>query len=244
MKKFNDGQVVYFIKKNGHRWSVDYGTVIEVCHNEVWIQKYAPKERRLVNGIPYNDFKTPTEWKKLPKGWSYDTVLFNFNYEPYDVALIDRWHFNKPDEIRESIDNGILVKENEIDRSMVYSEIDNKKGWRIIRQHNSQDYKPNEVSKFINEVYATYEEAKEVIATHDAELKRQAELSDYDWSVEQIDHTLNRAVALHYITDNEAEQMRERLLNMKDVEDIVTRIHMGRVEYKYDKNKRWKIIEL
>ena len=241
-KEFDNGQVVYFIKKNGWKWSVDFGTVIEVCHNEVWIQMYAPKERRLINGIPYNDFETPTRWQKLPKKWTYNTKLFDLHYEPYDVALIDRWHIDKPNEVKEAIDKGLLVEEKVIDHSTMYTEIDKNKGWRIVRQTDTK-YKPNEVSKMVNEVYATYQEAKDAIIAHDNELKRQASLTDYEWSVEQIDHTLNRALTVGMITPNEAELMRERLLAMDNVEDIETRLHMNNVQYKYWKNKRWITLE-
>ena len=34
------------------------------------------RERRLVNGIPIDEFESETKYKKLPKGWRYNTKLF------------------------------------------------------------------------------------------------------------------------------------------------------------------------
>lgn len=90
----------------------------------------------------------------------------------------------------------------------------------------------------------TYEEAKSEVDANIAEFMRQAALSDYDLSVEQIDNTLNRWQKIMDSSDKERIKYREWILGMKNVVDIETRIFDGNVQWKYWKNKKWNYIEL
>ena len=93
-------------------------------------------------------------------------------------------------------------------------------------------------------MYFTYEEAKKEVEDNIAEFHRQANLSDYDWSVEQIDKTLNLWKRLSDSSENEVKQYRDWLLGMSNVEDIEVRLFGGNIQWKYWKNKRWMNIEL
>lgn len=66
-----------------------------------------------------------------------------------------------------------------------------------------------------------------------AELERQSALSDLEWSIEQIDKTLDRWKGLSGATDKEVQNYREWLLGMKRVEDLETRISGGCLQWKY-----------
>jgi hypothetical protein len=77
-----------------------------------------------------------------------------------------------------------------------------------------------------------------------AEFHRQANLSDYDWSVEQIDKTLNHWQKFHDESNEKRLEYRNWLLGMKNVEDIETRFFNGEIQWKYWKNKKWNYIEL
>ena len=77
-----------------------------------------------------------------------------------------------------------------------------------------------------------------------AEFRRQAALSDYDWSVEQIDKTLDMWKAFNDASDKEVKAYRNWLLGMKDVENIETRLWGNEIQWKYWKNTRWNYIEL
>ena len=93
-------------------------------------------------------------------------------------------------------------------------------------------------------MYFTYEEAKKEVEDNIVEFNRQANLSDYDWSVEQIDKTLGFWKHLSGSTDNEVKHYRDWLLGMSNVEDIEVRLFGGNIQWKYWKNKRWMNIEL
>ena len=198
-KNYPIGSVVYFIKKYGYKWEVAYGIVEEHYVDTICLQLYELLDTRLVNGIPIKDFKTPTRWQKLPKNWSYDTKLFEITYgkylhDPKDYSL------EKPDDILKAIKDGVLVKVQDNDHAHIEDEIDSKQGWRILRKYRVYEYHPTFISVKYYEVYDSYNKAKEVINEHEAEFKRQSELSDYDWSVEQIDKILNRWAYIYSIS--------------------------------------------
>ena len=74
-KRFKNGDIVYWCHSEGNgRYTVKYGMVDEQFSDAVVIDYLAARERRLVNGIPIDEFESETKYKKLPKGWTYDTL--------------------------------------------------------------------------------------------------------------------------------------------------------------------------
>lgn len=145
------GIVVFYIEKHGHEWKVEFGTVEEHYTSEICVQLYDVADTRLINGVPANEFVTPTKWKKLPKGWSYNI--------------------------------------------------------------------------------------------HQAELKRQANLSDLEWSIEQIDKDIDRWAAIYDISTEEKAKCRERIMCIDKLENDETRVFGGMVQWKYEDKKRWMTVE-
>lgn len=67
-------------------------------------------------------------------------------------------------------------------------------------------------------------------------------MSDYDWSVEQIDKSLNHYCKIRSINDKEKQAIRDFILYQKDVEDIEVRGISDGFQWKYWKNKRWNTV--
>lgn len=236
------GTVVYYIKKHGHEWRVDFGTVEEHYTSEICIQLYDFADTRLINGVPSNEFVTPTKWKKLPKGWSYNTKLF----ECSDIelpAIAKTLSLSKTDDILTAIKEGILVKVQNIDYCHFCTEIDSKKGWRIIRQYPMTEHHPEYKSFIPCELFRTYEEAQKMIDIHQAELKRQANLSDLEWSIEQIDKVIDRWAITYDISTEEKAKCRERIMCIDKLENVETRVSGGMVQWKYEDKERWMTVE-
>ena len=63
-------------------------------------------------------------------------------------------------------------------------------------------------------------------------------------AVEAIDKTLNHWKVFQDATDEEVSSYRKWLLSMKDVEKIETRMSLGNIQWKYEKNKKWNNIVL
>ncbi len=223
------------MKKYGHKWEVQFGTVEEHYPSAIVLQLYDLVNTKLIDGIPIKEFKHPTSWKKLPKGWRFDMELFKVTYRDLDISEID---LTKPQSILHAIQIGTLVKVQENENGVPFAEISDNGGWRIIFQY---EYHRSYVSLPFNEVYETYEEARNVVDAHIAELERQANLSDLEWSIEQIDHNLDRAI---FLSDENKQEVRKFLMSQDRVEDIETRIYMGRLQWKYENNRRWVSIPI
>ena len=244
-EKFPISSIVYYVT---HKYDISFGVVIAHFAGEVMLQKYDVNSPRIINGIPEKEFETPSRWQKFPKGWTYNTKLINIEYENFDYVQ-GVYHeknliMNNSDNIKKLIDDGILIKVNDKDYCRFETEIDKKNGWRIVRKYNVQDYHPSTVTVRFDKVYSTYAEAKKIINDIRAEWKRQAALSDREWSIEQIDKTLNHWQQVYRVSDEQKQKCRDWILELKDIENVEVKLSHGFIQWKYIKNKRWSTIEL
>lgn len=238
------GSVVYFVKKRGWQWSVSFGTVLEHYVHEVCIQLYEFPNTKLINGIPVKELARVGDWHKLPKNWEHPTDLYEVTHSqlPDDWRLYD---IKNPEEIAKAIEIGMLVCVRDNDHANVEADIDSRLGWRLVKKYEPYKSTPSDYTTIhYKEVYTTYKEAQDVVDQHEAELKRQSELTDYEWSVEQIDHTLDVWSAIRSIPEDVKKKYRDWILNLDKVEDVVTRIYGGEIQWKYDRNQRWMNIEV
>lgn len=244
-KRFYPGNIVYWCHHAGNAgYSVKYGMVDEQFSDAVVIDYLAPRERRRVDGVPIDEFENEQRYRKLPKGWKYDTRLFELTWDdPTPEEKKFKLDIANPETIKEAYSKGFLVKDSTIFHGTIEEEI-TKEGFRIVKKYPMWQHHIDHVSVRPDKVYFTYEEAKKEVKDHVSEFHRQAYLSDYGWSVEQIDKTLDRWKGISSASDKEVEEYRNWLLGMKNVEDIETRIFGGHIQWKYWKNKRWNYIEL
>lgn len=242
-KTIPKGEVAYFLENTYQigRKKISYGIVEEHYHSEIVLQLYEPFDRRTINGVPIKEFETPTKWMKLPKGWTYSTQLFELGTNDWKIDKAKKpFDFKNPANIKEAITEGLLVKVQDNDHCSIETEIDKKEGFRIIRRYPMFDYHPTYVSKLYNEVYVTYDEAKAEMDAIEAEYMRISNLSDLEWSWEQIEKSLSKAIFFGYITEEQAEDIRKRINDLGNVEDLNTRVSKNTVQWRYEKEKRWK----
>ena len=239
-KKLPIGSVAYYVGGEHGQWKyeVKFGIVEQHYPSAIVLRLIEPKDTRTIDGIPVKEFVTPTKWKKLPKGWDYDTELFRLEREPFEEGTVESIHIDDPESILTAYRAGILVDVANNDPATFTARI-TKDGWRIERQYG-HGFKPFYVTLDWRKVYPTYQEAKKVLDDHNAEFVRQANLSDYDWSVEQIDHVLGRSP----LSEGEKSLYREWLLERDNVEDIEVRYISSGIQWKYWKDKLWKNIEI
>lgn len=229
----------------GGRYYLCFGEVIEHYSGQTTVQLYDYKERRIIEGVPANEFETPTRWQKLPKGWTYNTELMHITFEPFDENKnVLRVNGTLTEEvIRKAIENGILVKVQENDYGRFETEIDKHKGWRIIRNYNGK-YHPTYLTVQFRDLCKTAEEVKAKYDEIEKEFERQVALSDVEWSIEQIDHTLDRWAGIYNIPNDTKQIYRDYILQFDKIEDVEVRIMSGHIEWKHWDKKRWSKINL
>lgn len=254
-KEIPIGSVVYFLensRKFSGRKAINFGIVEEHYPNTIVLHLIEPLDMRRIYGIPVKDFKTPTRWQKLPKGWSYNTQLFTIELEnpllssitmkeanqisqgyPFGIDIRDK------ERILQLYKEGRLVNVEDNDHAHFESEINKRYGWRIIRKYPITEHHPYYISVDFRNVFTNYAEAKAEVDKIDAEIKRKSELSEYDWTVELIDEKLDLWAGLYYKTNEEKQKCRDWLLSRDNVEDIEVRIAHGGIQWKYLKNKKW-----
>lgn len=161
-KRFNKENLVYWCHKKAHEYSVQYGLVDEQFSDAVIIDYIVPRERRIIDGIPLDEFKSEERYRKLPKGWSYDTKLFEVTHEVLDEEeneFLRNCKINDSKGIKEAYNKGYLVKKSKIFGGNIETEITNQ-GFRVVKKWLMFVPYITHVSIRPDKVYFTYEEAK------------------------------------------------------------------------------------
>ena len=242
--RFKEGDIVCWCHSDGNaKYSVHYGRVDTQFSDVVVVDYLAQRERRLIDGVPIEEFESEDKYRKLPKGWSYDTQLFEISYRDfpeYDGVSIS---IKDPSAIKDAYERGMLVKDSTIFHGTIETDI-TKEGFRVIKKYPMWQHHIDHASILPTKLYLTYDEARKEVDANIAEFMRQAALSDYDWSVEKIDKTLGFWKYMSDATDNEVKTYRDWLLARDKVEDIEVRLFGGNIQWKYCKNKKWMNIEI
>lgn len=245
--KFQPGDVVYWVERCRHlpyEYYVDYGIVDEEFSDAVCVDRLHIRDNRYINDIPYKEFPSVTKWQKLPKGWTYNTELFAMEWRNNDWAVLNILRIDNSEDIKTALEKGILIYLKDYDQTVPHSEVDKKLGWRIRKEHDDSVYKYPFISLQKDNAFKTYAEAKAVIDAQEAEWKRQSELTDKEWSIEQIDHDLQRWAKIYSKSPEEVQRVRDFLLGMDKIEDIETRVFDEDFQWKYWKNKKWRTVVL
>lgn len=241
-KRFNNADIVYFHRQIGNDHSVCYGIVDEQFSDAVCIDFLETKEIMLVNGIPVEDFQSETKYHKLPKGWTFDTKLYELSFRRLWAEDYISSDITDPTSIKRLYDDGYLVKASTKFHGVIDAEITNE-GYRVVKRYPQWEHVITSVSVRPDRVYNTYAEAQEEVNEYIAELKFQASLDDTEWSIYQIDKTLTHYKRIADVSDGIIKKYHNWLCSMKDVDQIETRIFSGEIQWKYEKNKKWNNIE-
>ncbi len=244
------GDIVYFVDRARYTYEyvVNVGVVDDIFVDGVILCRLCTKECRLVNGIKYDDFVTPTRWMKLPKGWTYNTPLYNLTYEDDNnyEAFLKIYSIKNKEDILEALDLGYLIRADKKDYSYIDVEIDKQLGYRLIRRYCAKEVINTGTTRMCNQIYSSYKEAEKWIDDYVEELKRQSKLTYKEWSLEQIQRTVDRYLNFTFSDESVRAEKRDKLMEyfkeLKNVEDIETRLFDGQIEWKYWKNKKWNSI--
>ncbi len=250
--EFPVGSVVYWVSPGviayrgigyGPREAITSGIVIEEYPTCLAAKNLVPRDRRLINGIPIADLETPTRWHKLPKNWTYYTELFTQSDSPLlpDETVAP----SSPDEILRCYEKGYLVDALDYDWCTIDAEIEKDKGWRLVRKYN--DWFPPPVSAYstipMHLAFKTFQEAMDYARKEEAEILRQRNLTDLDWSIEQIQNTVDHWAGVYHISAETKQKVLDFIMGLDNLVDVETRVFNGHIEWRYFGKKRWLTID-
>lgn len=242
-KHYQEGDIVYIVSKPARG-----APFVRVCRvydqysNGVCVDYLVPRERRLVDGIPIESYANDSHYgalRKLPKNWSWKTVLFETSIRPDDEldTFMETHYFNVPAHVQEACEKGFLVPANTIFDGIPESEV-TASGFRVLLKAN-RDPKPKSACVNTSEVYDTYEGAKNALDDYNAKQKAISEMSDRDWSLLQIKKVVEPAMALDGFTQDDIQLVMNWFEGMSDIEDIEARRFNGQIQFKHWKKSRW-----
>ena len=245
IRELSIGTVVFFVDYmmygNGIRRYVNFGTIDFHYPGAVALNLYDTPRRRAIDGVPIEEIDFPTPFKKLPKNWTYNTELYKVTWlslPPEVVEESKHLSMKKVEDIKRAIEIGCLVDRRNVDYQNIETNISKGEGWQIVKRSVPYQNPLLNTSKQTWEVYQTYEEAEEAIAEETRQLQIEANMSDEEWSIYQIDRTLSKIA----MPENIREKYRDFILSLDKIEDVVVRLSGGAIEWKYDKNKKWNNI--
>lgn len=245
--RYESGEIVYFVNRNGtsNAHFVDIGVVDEQYSDGVRIDVLRPYDTRCVNGVPINEFETEQKYKKLPKGWTYDTKLFEITYKGKDIdATFGKMKVSNREDVKKAYEAGYLVKASTLFSGVIEADI-TKEGYRIVKKYPMwQRVEPTNMVLPTDKIYRNYDECNVWIENYNAELERQVSLSDNEWSLEQIDKTIGRFCKINGLDEIEKERYHNFFAEMDNIEDIEARIFNNNIQYKHWKRKKWNDVFL
>ena len=234
---------------------VFFGIVEEHCAKEICLQLIEPKDIRLFNGTPIIDLPKVSEWIPLPKGRERvdcDTInvttseVLDLNIDIKNPqAILDAYHSSILVNIQDQESWANIRAEDWHDYNFhgegkLSGKLAPERTYRMLKEFSLHMYHPYYKVLPFFDVYATYNEAKMVADTINVENKRKTNLSPYDYSVEEIDKTLDLFCGYKFYDEELKTAIRKKLLSLDNVEDLHTRIYGDQLQYRYEKQKSWK----
>jgi hypothetical protein len=232
-------QIVYVVETIGRVANIRLGIVDSLDKNCCIVDFLVIKEHRYVKGTPIDEFKT-TEWKSYPK--VFREGKFREKFEP-SVEVV--WRLSKRDQellralridgvadMEEAYKEKLLVRASEVTDWDVRVEINRNNEYRIVKSIPAwtQTYgkdKRTFVHLPKDKVYPSYELAQKAVKEWDAKWAKLDALTDFEWSVREIDKVLKQ------FPEEDRERYREILLSMPDIEDLEVRKRDGVLWYRW-----------
>lgn len=246
-KKLKPGDVIYIVTRLGLEYTylpkrILFAIIDKVYTDGVWVNFYTKPINKRVNGVLISDFdNNEQKRKKLPKGWSYDTRLYEYTFDEYPEEMetfLKNTSISDKERIKEAIERGYLVQESYDHYAYIEEDI-TKEGYVLVKKTPFDCPLADHHSFKINEIYLTYEDALQHQKDEEAEFKRQSEMSYLDWSKYSIEKELDIWKAICKVDDNTVQRIKDYIFSMDKVEDIEVRCLGNKVEWKYWNKKRW-----
>ena len=268
LKNLKKGTIVYYITDRFRKcyadstaWSVEFGVFdglssyriskdnIMTSQSEGIILPLECKDCRYVKTLtsdwtPFYEFRSETEWHKLPKNWSCDTELFwvENRYPQGDYFNFDIRNRKK---IKQLYDEGWFVELDKNDHRHIEVEFDHDY-YKVVKKSLTYVYsnihqKPLFYNLPHNRIFLNYDEAR----------KKAKQLYEIEKNISLIafHNSCMKALEEHlmFISDTDRRaKYRRKILSMGEIEKFILRHVDGKILWSYRNAKplKWKEIEI
>ena len=161
-----ENQICYFINYGFNRdMYISYGVYeYEKMYGGHVVSQLKVPEIRLINGIPFDEFQSETEFKKVPKGWTYNTEMFTVTEDVKKKEKIlaetkGKFNIKSPSDLQWLFDNKKKKKKQDVE-PVIEVEYDHNT-YRIVKKYPSWTVSyGNHNNRYPDEVFETWEEAE------------------------------------------------------------------------------------
>lgn len=243
MKHYKTGDIVYWVRMNSnYKRYIDWGIVTEEFTDGVWVDKYCIKDHHTVDGVCITDMHFPTEWKQLPKNWSYDTQMYvsGSTFTEDEIEELKYLNTKDKDKIKVLIVKGLLIPASEsmaYDYGHVEAEIEHGR-YRLNYKHQQWSHKSTGGVFHWDELYESYDDAQAEIDRIKAENDRIAAMSDEEYQVWDLDDRLEKWRTPD-MSDEYIQKIKDWLMASPEFYDFDFRGTTEGFQYKKSKNKKW-----
>lgn len=249
-REYKKGSVVYFITKKNNEYFIDYGLAVDNYQDYVTLEILEPRDRRLIDGIPYKEYPAYSDWRKLPASFDWNNQLgsvceMTMEDMTDDDKAVD---ITSPESILTAFNNGALVKSRTVDHSRLHIMIDSRYGYRLFKSYvcvTDDDEHFPAIARATNTAidycrcFPTYEAAQHRIEDYLNEIKKQMAMSEHDWNVEMVTEDVEWWCSGNKKSEEDKRKALDFLLNLEDFDEYETRAVGPTLEYRKLGNKKW-----
>lgn len=253
------GDIAYWVEREscGHYsgfW-VKFGIVDEVWKDCYVVNYLVPYEEVVIviDGKSYNfktfaemqDFINNMSYRKLPKGWTYNTKLFT--WEAIN-PIKPEGSIKNPEDVKKAVECGALVRPKmKVTNAGFPDDIVEKQGWKLrmsatFGRNSSNTYTQGNIPLDKRYTFSTWEDAEKFAKILREEKEWSANLTDSEYVETRILRVLNKAQERIFgenaLTAEEAKRIYKFMIKQKRFDEIECRWYDG-FQWRYYDSKKW-----
>lgn len=258
------GDIAYWVERQSCSCShyngfwVRFGIVDEVWKDCYVVNYLVPYEEVVISidgeshtfktFAEMQDFISNMSYRKLPKGWTYNTKLFT--WETIRPIKLEG-SIKNPEDIKKAVECGALVRpEMKVTNTGFPADVVEKKGWKLImsptygRDSSHTRIQSNiPIDKYYT--FSTWEDAEKLAKILREEKEWSANLTDSEYVETRILRVLNKAQEKIFgenaLTVDEAKRIYNFMIKQKRFDEIECRWY-GVFQWRYYDSKKWHTV--
>lgn len=255
------GDIAYWVERANYGYGrydgfwVKYGIVDEVWKDCYVVNYLVPYEEVIITidneshtfktFAEMQDFINNMSYRKLPKGWTYNTKLFTWRtVNPIKAE----GSVKNPEDVKKAVECGSLVRPRmKVTNAGFPNDIVEKQGWKLRMnatsgRNGSNTYIQSDIPLDKYYTFSTWEDAEKLAKILKEEKEWSANLTDSEYVETRILRVLNKAQEKIFgenaLTVDEAKRIYNFMIKQKRFDEIECRWYGG-FQWRYYDSKKW-----